>query len=105
MRRVVALPFPDDPLVTDSASFGRAVRAARTQSGLTLEDAALAIGVAKQTVQDLETGKPTVGLGLALKIAQALGVVVWATPAQHKERSRRRLLESVESVASADHAA
>ncbi|MDP1613801.1 MAG: helix-turn-helix transcriptional regulator [Sulfuritalea sp.] len=99
MRRVVPVSFPDDPLVADTQMFGRAVRAARTQSGLTLEDAALAVGVAKQTLQHLETGKPSVGLGLALKIAQAMGVALFALPAADKERGRRRLMEG------RDHAA
>ena len=93
MRTVIALPFPDSPFVDDCEAFGRFVRAARTQSGMTLEDAALAVGVAKQTLQDLETGKPGVGLGFALRIAQALGVAVFASPAQDKARSGRRLME------------
>jgi DNA-binding XRE family transcriptional regulator len=99
MRRVVATAFPDDPHLPDSEAFGRFVRAARTRSGMTLEDAALAVGVAKQTLQDAETGKPTVGLGLALKIAQALGVALFAVPAEEKERSRRRLTEGNDRAA------
>ncbi len=99
MRRVVATPFPDDPLTPDSKAFGCFVRAARTHSGMTLEDAALAVGVAKQTLQDLETGKPTVGLGLALKVAQALGVALFAVPAEDRERSRRRLMEGGDRAA------
>lgn len=93
MRKVVALPHPDSPFIDDCQAFGRFVRAARTQSGMTLEDAALAVGVAKQTLQDLETGKPGVGLGLALRIAQALGIAVFASPAQDKARNGRRMME------------
>lgn len=93
MRRVVPLLFPADPLIDSAKEFGCFVRAARTQSGLTLENAALAVGISKQTLQDLETGKPTVGLGLALRVAQELGVALFAQPAQNKERIRRRLLQ------------
>jgi DNA-binding XRE family transcriptional regulator len=86
MRRVVRTPFPADPLITDAMHLGAAVRAARTEVGLTLEEAALTIGVAKQTLADLERGKPTVGLGMALKIVHQLGVVLFLAPASQRER-------------------
>lgn len=65
---------------------GAAVRACRTQAGLTLEEAALTIGVAKQTLADLEAGKPTVGLGLVLKIAHELGLALFIAPSHERER-------------------
>ena len=99
MRKVIALPFPDTPIIEDCRAFGRFVRAARTQSGMTLADAALAVGVAKQTLQDLETGEASVGLSLALKTAQALGVAVFASPAQDKARNARRLMEGQRDAA------
>lgn len=80
-RRVVPTAFPVDPQLTTSEEFGAAVRAARTASGLTLEEAALAVSVAKQTLGDLEAGKPTVGLGIALRVAKALGVSLFVVPA------------------------
>lgn len=91
MRHVVPVPFPTDPVAMSATDIGRFARAARTQSELTLEGAALALGVSKQTLQDLETGKPTVGLGLTLRILEGLGVVLFAQPAELKERARRRL--------------
>lgn len=88
-KRVVPSPFPA-PFVATPEQFGAAVRAARTASGMTLEEAALALGVAKQTLQSLERGTSSVGLALALRIAQALGVAVLVAPA-----SRRRVLENL----------
>lgn len=93
MRRIVPLPFPTDPLAMSAKDLGRFARAARTQSDLPLEAPALALGVSKQTLQNLETGKATVGLGIALRILEGLGVALFAQPAQFKERARRRLLE------------
>lgn len=84
-RRVVVIDFPADPLVTSAVVFGTAVRAARTASGLSLEQAALLVGVAKQTLQDLELGTASVGLELALRVARELGVAVFAVPAVERE--------------------
>lgn len=98
MKRVVATPFPTSPELRTPAQLGAAVRAARTQSGLTLESAALLVGVAKQTLSDLETGRPTVGLGIALKVAEALGVALFVAPAGRRT-AIRRLLEAVGDAA------
>lgn len=80
-RRVVPTVFPVDPQLTTSEDLGLAIRAARTASGLTLEEAALAVSIAKQTLGDLEAGKPTVGLGIALRVAKELGVSLFVAPA------------------------
>jgi len=89
-RRVVPTPFPT-PFVTTPTQFGQAVRAARTASGMTLADAALALGVAKQTLQSLERGTASVGLATALRIAHALGVAVLAVPGSQRSAIARRL--------------
>lgn len=91
MKRVVATPLPSDPYVSDARVLGAAVRAARTATGMTLEDAALSIGVAKQTLSDLEAGKDSVGLGLVLRITRDLGVALFVAPATQRERFRRML--------------
>lgn len=80
-RRVIPTPFPTDPQLTTPDELGAAIRAARTASGLTLEEAALATSIAKQTLGDLEAGKPGVGLGIALRVAKALGVSLFIAPA------------------------
>ena len=94
MKRVIATSFPSDPLVSDARVLGAAVRAARTGAGLTLEEAALSIGVAKQTLSDLEAGKESVGLGLVLRIVRELGVALFVAPAAQRERFRRKLTET-----------
>ncbi len=86
MKTVKSTPFPTDPELRNSKQLGEAVRAARTASGLTLVNAALSIGVAKQTLSDLENGKPSVGLGIALDIAAQLGVSLYMFPKQSRAR-------------------
>jgi transcriptional regulator with XRE-family HTH domain len=88
MKRVVPRDFPADPLVRGSADLGAALRSARTRSGLTLADTALSLGIAKQTLNDLERGKPTVALGTALHVAAELGVSLFMAPAEVRERVR-----------------
>ena len=55
---------------------GRALRAARKHSNVRLDDLAGFARVSKQFVSDLEHGKPTVRLGLVLKVLEELGVHV-----------------------------
>jgi transcriptional regulator with XRE-family HTH domain len=95
MRTVTPKPFPSDPELRSTKQLGIAVRAARTQAGMTLADAALTLCVAKQTLSDLELGKPSVGLGLALEIATGLGVALFIVPASAREQTRMRLMNTV----------
>ncbi len=67
------------------------IRAARTQAGLTLDQAALALRVAKQTLQDLEKGRGTVSVGFAMRATRELGVTLFAVPSEDKERVRRAI--------------
>lgn len=91
MRRVVATPFPVDPTIAEPLALGAMIRAARTALGMTLADAALTVGVSKQTLSDLETAKASVGLAIALKVARELGVAVFAVPAAEREPVRRAI--------------
>ena len=91
MRRVTPIPTPNDPLVADTTAFGAAVRAARTAAGLSIADAAAMLGIAKQTLSDLETARTSVGLSTALAAARELGVAVFAVPAAEREPARRAL--------------
>ena len=93
MRRVVPLPFPTDPFVTDAAKLGAAIRAARSNAGMSLVDAALALGISKQTLSDLETAKSSVGLGTALRVAREMGVALFAVPAGEREIVRRAIVQ------------
>ncbi len=86
MKKVKPTPFPGNPVLADAKVLGSAVRAARTAAGMTLAEAAMSIGVAKQTLSNLEAGKPGVGLGLSLKIAQALGLGLVVLQRHQQER-------------------
>ena len=77
MRRVKKTVFPVDPQIYESAVLGAAVRASRTEAGISLEEAAMTLGIAKQTLADLERGKPTVSLGTSLKVAHEFGLTLF----------------------------
>ena len=65
--------------VSTPAELGAAFKAARTARGLRLEDLALAAGVGRRFLGELERGKPTVRLAETLRVAEALGVSVTMT--------------------------
>jgi transcriptional regulator with XRE-family HTH domain len=60
--------------IASVAELGLALRAARRSSGVRLDDLATIAGVSKQFVSDVERGKPTVQLGLVLKLLDEVGV-------------------------------
>jgi y4mF family transcriptional regulator len=62
--------------VTTPAELGAALKAARIARGLRLEDLALAAGVGRRFLGELERGKPTARLGETLQVAAALGVSI-----------------------------
>jgi len=62
--------------ITTVQDIGLALRAVRKAGGVRLDDLSAAIGVSKQFTSELEHGKPTAQLGLALKLLQELGVHV-----------------------------
>ena len=72
--------FPGDPCIDNPATLGAAIRAARTQAGLRQVDAASSIGVALQTLIDIETGQPGVSIGKILQVARGLGVTLFVLP-------------------------
>jgi transcriptional regulator with XRE-family HTH domain len=88
MRRVVPTPFPADPWADEPAVLGAAIRSARTQAGMTQGEAALALGISRDVLSDLERGKAAVALGTALRVAATLGVGVLITPSEQRERAR-----------------
>jgi transcriptional regulator with XRE-family HTH domain len=92
MRTVRPLPFPAEPHLQSAGDLGAAIRSARTASGLSIPQAAAGLGISKQTLQDLEHGKGTVGLGVALRAATQLGVALFMAPAARKELVRRRIM-------------
>lgn len=53
---------------------GVALRSIRRARGLRQEDLALAAGVGRRFIVELESGKPTARLGETLRVASVLGV-------------------------------
>ncbi|MEY4718977.1 MAG: hypothetical protein RL563_1595 [Pseudomonadota bacterium] len=91
MKRVVPTSFPSDPFLDSPITLGSAIRSARTQAGIRLEDAAMTIGVSLQTLVDIEAGKPGVSIGKILQVANGLGVSLFVIPQSQREIARRRL--------------
>ena len=54
--------------------FGRVVRARREKLGLSQEDFADKVGIHRTYVSSIELGKVQVSIGIAFKLAQALGL-------------------------------
>ena len=66
--------------VDSPEELGRRIRAARKAQGLTQVDLAEIAGVGPRFLSELERGKDTVRLGLALKIARLVGLDLVAVP-------------------------
>lgn len=60
----------------DSAAFGTRIRERRRSLDLTQDDLAAVVGVNRRVVGELERGKPSVQLEIALRVAQAVGLDV-----------------------------
>ena len=61
-------------IVENAQDFGRAVRAARKEAGLSQMQLAELCGCSQRFVSEVERGKATAELGKALKLLSALGV-------------------------------
>lgn len=60
--------------VPSPTELGLMIRSVRRASGVRIDDLAATAGLSKQFVQDVEYGKPTVQLGLVLKLLAELGM-------------------------------
>jgi HTH-type transcriptional regulator / antitoxin HipB len=79
-------------LIDDVATLGARCRANRLALGLSLSDAALAAGVNYRFASELENGKPSVRLNLALRYATSLGIeILYRAPVTTVAPSRRRV--------------
>lgn len=92
MRRIIAQPFPAS-LMTSTKSLGQAIRAARTQAGLGIREAASALGIAVQTLSDIEAGHAGVSVGNVMKAAVGLGVDLFAIPKAQRTIAEYRLAD------------
>ena len=72
--------LPKQYNVDSPEELGRRIRAARKAQGLTQVDLAEIAGVGPRFLSELERGKDTVHLGLALKIARLVGLDLFAVP-------------------------
>ncbi|WP_040296677.1 helix-turn-helix domain-containing protein [Alcanivorax hongdengensis] len=67
-------------LVRSTTDFGQQVRLARKARGLTQAELAAIAGVGTRFVSELERGKKSAQLGLALELARLVGVDLTARP-------------------------
>jgi DNA-binding XRE family transcriptional regulator len=100
MRTVVPTSPPADPVVADARALGAAIRAARTGARVTVLDAAAAIGVSRQTMVNIETGKGAVALPIVLRAAAELGVTLFAVSSADRDVVRRAILNTRGGVVS-----
>lgn len=89
MRTVRPQAFPEEHFISEARNIASFIRAARTQSGLTLEEAALATGVAKSTMQSIETNPAKVAFETIIYVAREMGVSIFAFPAEQREVVRK----------------
>ena len=74
-------PDPEPVLnVKTTDDVGKAVRSARKLAKTDQVTAAGLAGVGVRFLSDLERGKPTIRLGLALQVLHRLGLEVWIAP-------------------------
>ena len=66
--------------VRETRDFGEALRSRRRAVGLSQQDVASVIGVNRRVISELERGKATVQLKIALEAARAVGLDVALLP-------------------------
>jgi HTH-type transcriptional regulator / antitoxin HipB len=67
-------------IVSDSTRAGQVLRAHRRELGLTQDEVADLIGVNRRVIGELERGKGSVRLEIALNVARVLGIDVDLRP-------------------------
>ena len=73
-KTVKAIKDPDCLDAMDSQCIGQLIRARRTQSGLTIEQASALCGVAKQTLMMIEHGNEKAQIGKVFQVLKGLGI-------------------------------
>ena len=74
-----------------SQEIGGKIRQERKRAGLTLVETALALGIAKQTLSDLETARKPVGLLITLMVCRQMGIVLLPIPTGQVQRIQKYL--------------
>jgi transcriptional regulator with XRE-family HTH domain len=80
VKQIKKLKTPELDQALTAELLGKAIRARRTQSNLRLEDAAALCGIAKQTLMNIEHGKPTSQFNNVLQICAGLGIKLRILP-------------------------
>ncbi|GAK86879.1 hypothetical protein JCM19238_4488 [Vibrio ponticus] len=81
-KKVKAIASPDLSQAFTPTLLGEVVRAKRTQSKVTQQDAALLSGVSKQTYIKIEQGSSDIKLASLMKVISALGIKISILPWQ-----------------------
>lgn len=69
--------------ILTSAEIGHLIRTTRKAQGLRQDELAGAAGVGLRFIVDLEAGKPTIQIGKALRVLEALGCSLAIEPPRH----------------------
>lgn len=80
MPRITMPTAPSSGRIASREDLGRIVRFARMQAGMTVEEAAMAIGIAKATMLRVEQGKGGLQFDNLLKVLDGLGLSLSAFP-------------------------
>lgn len=75
-KRIIPFPLPPPQELRGAEILGQFIRARRTQSGLTLHDAASFCGMATGTLEKLERASGDVRLSSVLTVCAMLGIVI-----------------------------
>lgn len=86
--------------VEDARDFGRAVRAARKEAGLSQTQLARLCACSQRLVSEIERGKETAEIGKALKLLAVLGVPLVAGNSQANLDGRAEVGYAVMRIAS-----
>ena len=86
--------------IEDARDFGRAVRLARKEAGISQTQLAEICGCSQRFVSEVERGKATAELGRALKLLAALGVPLVAGTAHFGMDGRSEVRYAVVRIAS-----
>jgi len=75
-KTVTPLPVPEPQQLIDAATLGKFVRARRTQTDMTIHDAAAFCGGSVRTMSKLETAGGDVKLSSILTVCAMLGITI-----------------------------
>lgn len=75
-RAVIPTAMPKPQSLSDAQVLAAFIRAARTQTGMGIHEAAAFCGVSVSTLSKLEQGKGDVRLSSVLQVCQMLGVTI-----------------------------